>query len=285
MMNSIQSKPLGMHEYSIILCVIASFVCIGYLDHISGTEIRIFPLYFLPICLTAWRLGDIATALSVLVATAIWFIANYFTLSGQAISFNIMIINTFSQFIAFGSVSALLRWARVLLNRERELSSTDSLTGLANSRAFYASTENIIAFCKRKKKPLTLAYIDLDNFKSVNDKYGHKQGDHQLKSVAKSLKTTLRATDIIARLGGDEFIVCLPETSQTQASILLNRLHQVLKESIILDGLAFSASIGAICWEEPPEDIDNMISTADKIMYQAKKNGKNRVEIISVTAN
>lgn len=281
MMKDMSNRKKVMSPASVAAWVVVGFLSVGFVDFITGVEIRVYPLYFLPLSLAAWRLGRTGASLAVVAATATWVVSNL--AAGMHYSSDpIWIVNTFSQSLAFGMVAALLSWARNLLDREQSLSRTDSLTGLANARAFNSSAELAVAACRRNGRPLTLAYIDLDNFKCINDRYGHSRGDSLLRDVGKILRTSLRVTDSAARVGGDEFVVCLPETTQSQALPLLERLRAALAVALPVDECAISASIGAFCWDVPPDDVDAMITAADKIMYEVKKGGKNRVEIVSM---
>ncbi len=265
-------------------CVVVGLLFVGFVDFLSGVEIRAYPLYFLPLSLAAWRLGRSGAFLAVVAATIIWVLSNW-AAGMQYSAAHVWMLNTLSQTLAFGTVAAILSWSRSLLDREKALSRTDSLTGLANARAFHSSVELATAACKRNGRPLTLAYIDLDNFKCVNDRYGHSLGDALLKDVATILKNTLRITDSVARVGGDEFVVCLPETSQSQALPLLERLRAELAVVLPADECAISGSIGAFCWDVPLDSVDAMISAADQRMYEVKKGGKNRVSIVSMPRN
>lgn len=220
--------------------------------------------------------------LAVLSATTIWVLSNWAAGLQYSVS-QIWIINSLSQALAFGTVAALLSWARNLLAHEQEMSRTDSLTGLDNARAFRGAVGLAVAYCRLNKYPLTIAYIDLDNFKCINDRYGHSRGDALLRDVASILRNSLRATDSAARLGGDEFAVCLPQTSKSQAAPLLERLRAAIAVVDPAEECLISASIGAFCWEVPPESVDAIISAADKTMYAVKKGGKNGVEIISMS--
>jgi len=275
-------KPTGISTTLAVVLVVAGLLLVGFIDYISGVEIRSYPLYFLPVSLAAWRLGKVAAFLAVIAATIIWIVSNW-TAGLRYSTEHTWVLNSLSQLLAFSTIAVLLSWARNLLDREQALSRTDSLTGLANARAFHAFVELTAATCRRNGRPLTLAYIDLDNFKCVNDRYGHARGDALLKDVAAIFKKTLRATDSVARVGGDEFLVCLPETSQAQAHPLLERLRLALAIALPADECAVSASIGASCWDLPLESVDAMISAADQTMYEVKKGGKNRVAIVSMT--
>lgn len=262
-------------------CVVGGFLFVGFVDFISGDEIRTYPLYFLPLSLAAWRLGRTGAVLAAVAATAIWASSNW--IAGlQYSAGHIWIINSLSQALAFGTVAALLSWTRDLLEREQALSRTDSLTGLDNARAFHTAVGLAVASCRRNKRPLTVAYIDLDNFKCVNDRHGHSRGDALLRDVASILRDSLRVTDSAARVGGDEFVVCLPETSRLQAEPILERLRSSFAVVLPADECIITASIGAFCWDVPPDSVDAVISAADQAMYRVKKGGKNRVEIVSM---
>lgn len=264
-----------------VLIIVAGFLLVGLIDFVTGTEIRAYPIYFLPLSYAAWRFGYPGGAVATLAATTIWVLSN--RAAGMHYSMDhIWVLNALAQTVAFGTVALLLAWARRLLMREQALARADSLTGLPNARAFYDQVAVAMASCRRQQRPLTLAYIDLDNFKCVNDQHGHARGDAVLVEVADIMRSMLRATDIPARIGGDEFVLCLPETSGDQARALLMRLHAVLASRLPTEACAVSASIGALSWAVPPASVDAMIAAADQLMYQVKKNGKNRVEIVQV---
>lgn len=276
-MRDITEMPRGIAA----LCTVLSLLVAGGLDYLSGTEIRAFPLYFVSVCLAAWHFGKGAVFFVVLAAAITWVSVKF--LGGVHYSEDyIWPLNAFSQFLTFGIVASLIYWARELLAHERALSNTDRLTGLLNSRGFFSLVNLAVANSRRSRQPFTLAYIDLDNFKCVNDNFGHQRGDELLQSIASVLRGTLRQTDIYARLGGDEFIVCLPGASSVQAEQILERIRGQIVNTVPDNKCHVSASIGGLSWSEPPEDIDAMITAADTQMYEIKKAGKNRVKIVSI---
>jgi diguanylate cyclase (GGDEF)-like protein len=114
--------------------------------------------------------------------------------------------------------------------RERTLSRIDPLTGLANRRFFLELTQIELDWCRRHQSPLTIAYVDIDNFKTVNDTLGHQTGDRLLSEVSKTLKENVRSIDIAARPGGDEFVIMFPELESSKAQDVLNRLLSHLAE-------------------------------------------------------
>ncbi len=127
----------------------------------------------------------------------------------------------------------------------------------------------------RYNHSFTLAFFDVDNFKSVNDKFGHSQGDDLLIKITKTIKFNIRQTDILSRLGGDEFALLLLEIEAEQASIVLKRIHQELSMMIKIERLPISFSVGAITYYQTPQSVDHALEEADKLMYGVKSTGKN----------
>jgi diguanylate cyclase (GGDEF)-like protein len=133
----------------------------------------------------------------------------------------------------------------------------------------------------RYHHPITIAYFDLDDFKKVNDHFGHKTGDELLCSVATSMRNILRCTDIFARLGGDEFALLLPETDQQAAECVVRKIRTHLQAIMQLKEFQVTFSLGAICFTVPPASIDKMLAQADALMYTVKTQGKNNFIVTS----
>jgi len=162
------------------------------------------------------------------------------------------------------------------------LAHTDSLTGAGNTRSFYFHLTGEIERLTRYKRPFTIAYADLDHFKSVNDALGHTAGDELLRIVAVALKGVMRGSDFLARLGGDEFAILMPETNEISASIALERACEVVNLAIKTsagDVPGVGVTIGAMVFSTPPESADVAIMAADRVMYEGKHAGKNRIKI------
>jgi diguanylate cyclase (GGDEF)-like protein len=149
------------------------------------------------------------------------------------------------------------------------LAITDDLTGLANRRHFRAELERAIAVARRYDSPLSLILLDLDNFKSINDRYGHIRGDDALKVVADSIRRRLRAADLAARIGGDEFAVLLPETGRRQADALASTLAESIRTALPAP-LTTTASIGVSTFDRLGEA--DLLEEADGFLYKAKNN-------------
>lgn len=154
---------------------------------------------------------------------------------------------------------------------------TDELTGISNRRAFIEFFKKIFSLAKRHAYSLSLVTIDLDNFKEINDSFGHKAGDEVLEKVGKLLADNIRQEDMAARIGGDEFSVLLPETTQEKAVEFARRLKSKI-EQIDLDGISheLSASFG-VAELGTEESMDEFLQRADRNLYKAKKAGKNKI--------
>jgi diguanylate cyclase (GGDEF)-like protein len=161
-----------------------------------------------------------------------------------------------------------------------QLANTDVLTNLANRRFLIEQLEREFARAKRYRRPLSLIYLDLDGFKSVNDQFGHIIGDEMLRSAALSMRAVLRSTDLLARIGGDEFAVLLPETSVKNALGVAQKLSRALEASAAslgddIPALTFSAGVSQLLFED--ESVDDLLARADRVQYLAKSEGQGQI--------
>ena len=165
----------------------------------------------------------------------------------------------------------------------RRMATTDSLTGLNNRRRFMELIETELKRCRRYALPLSVLMFDADKFKRVNDTFGHDAGDRVLMDISRITALVMRETDFSGRLGGEEFALGLPLTDVDGATHLAHRLRQALAASSVdAEGtpIRYTASFGvACCLPDTPVDIKTLMKQADAAMYQAKANGRNRVEI------
>ncbi len=185
--------------------------------------------------------------------------------------------NAFVRLCFFLTVSYLLSRLKNSHMEAKLLARTDSLTGLLNPRAFNDSVQKEIDKARRFKRPFTVAYMDLDNFKMVNDQLGHSVGDALLQLVAETIKKNTRVVDIVARLGGDEFIILLPETGIESAQLVFRKLQERIMEAMQKKRWPITLSIGAVTYINPPDTVDNMIKKVDNLMYSAKNSGKSKI--------
>ena len=169
-----------------------------------------------------------------------------------------------------------------LENQLKDLSEKDPLTGLYNRRYFEKEIIKQFSRCKRYKEILSVAFIDIDYFKKVNDNYGHDIGDEVLKNLANLVVPQLRVNDLFARFGGEEFILLLPNTSQDAALQLLERLRLLIKDHNVETGrgkISFTISIGITEITDHDIDYHTMVKRADEALYKAKEGGRDQVVI------
>jgi diguanylate cyclase (GGDEF)-like protein len=249
---------------------------IGYLDYLTGFELSCSLFYLLPISIAAWFV-DRNTALVASVLSALtWYIANVLVGAGYSPSW-IAIWNTLIRLGFFTIATLLLTDLRQAIKREKNLSHTDDLTGVKNSRYFYELASMELLRAMRYNHPLTLAYMDVDDFKGVNDRFGHVVGDRLLRAVAETLKTTLRRTDVVARVGGDEFVLLLPETGEAAAKAAFTRIHSSLCEKMLENNWEVTFSIGVVTYNKFYLQADEVLREVYELMEQVKESGKNDI--------
>lgn len=258
--------------------IVLLLLAIGLADYVTGTEIRLFPFYFIPVAIAAARFGRRVALVTAVSAALLWVLVTYE--SGLHYSEPwIWIWNTAIQALAFWIVAELVAQLHAARQRESSLARVDRLTGLLNRRAFLEQAPQLMALCRRHQWPLTLAFIDLDHFKELNDSLGHRRGDEALSEIADIMRARLRASDLISRIGGDEFAVMLPSLDAGEAGVILERLRAGIEQRMRAMGCAVTASIGAINCAHPSAPIEQAMEEADRVMYIAKRAGKNRIEL------
>lgn len=264
-----KSALLGMASIFVIL--------IGYINHLAGVEISVSILYLLPVSLVSWCGGRREGGLIALASSISWFVADMY--AGR--NYSHPIIYYWNLAVMFGFlfiVNFALSGFKKALEKEKNLARVDSLTGVANSRYFFDLAEKEIERFHRYRHPLTILYLDCDNFKNLNDNFGHQIGNRFLNLLAAILQNNTRTCDIVARLGGDEFAILMPETGDQIVPQGIQRLHTRLVEALRKKGWPITLSMGAAIYLYPPASADEMIKSADRLMLQAKSEGKNRVQ-------
>jgi diguanylate cyclase (GGDEF)-like protein len=248
---------------------------ISILDWVTGPELAFSVFYTLPISFAAYTLGNRWGLVVAAFAAVAWFaidVQDHVYTHPAFYLWNTVVRGSF-----FVAIAMLVARNRALMVRARQLALADGLTGAANSRAFRDAMEREIGRSDRTGRPYSVVYIDLDNFKTVNDTLGHAEGDALLRDVSQTLKARLRSADLLARLGGDEFAVLLPETDVAGAEQVTLALHKALKHLFLDRHSALGASIGAVSFSTAHISVDEALSRADALMYRVKHGGKNAV--------
>jgi diguanylate cyclase (GGDEF)-like protein len=249
---------------------------VGALDFLTGYELAFSLFYLIPISMLAWLGSQRLGILAAFASASVWLAADVAAGSSYSRLF-IYVWNTFIRLSFFVITVLLLSTTKKTLEREKELARTDYLTGAANSRFFYDLLQMEIDRFQRYKRLFTLAYIDLDNFKTVNDRFGHLEGDRVLRTLVESAKKSLRKTDVVARLGGDEFALLLPETDLESARLVIAKIHASLLKEMRRSHWPVTFSIGVLTCNAFPGTADELVKKTDELMYAVKCGGKDAI--------
>ena len=189
----------------------------------------------------------------------------------------------FSVNILLASVGFVVMGHEKLVENYRELANHDELTGLYNRRKFIEEAERELQKAARYDRNIAVLILEIDNFKVINDTFGHHAGDAVIKDIAAVMRENFREVDLFARYGGEEFIALLPESKLADAAALAERVRVSINQRIVHvggDKMVYSASFG-IAQARPEEQLTHLIARADTALYAAKNAGKNRVELSS----
>lgn len=254
--------------------VVSAFLLllVGTLDYVTGPELSFSLFYLIPIVVSSWALRGNYGILTAFLSTILWL---YIEMISTIDHHNIF-IHLWNAIIRLGFflLPALLLKS---LEQERLHARTDFLTGAFNHRHFHEVLQGEVDRSARYNLTFTVAFIDTDNFKAVNDTFGHTFGDETLKTIVEVMKKNLRKTDTIARVGGDEFIILLPETGEQAARTVIKNLWTKLKDEMLTKKCPISFSVGVLTLTAPKVTTDQILNLTDKIMYLVKNNGKDNI--------
>ncbi len=250
---------------------------VGSVNYLVGVEISLFILYLLPVSLVSWFVGNREGVFIAFGSSASWYVVEWFLgrqYSRPVLHFwNGAVLICFFMIINF-AVAAF----KEAMEKEKNLARVDSLTGLTNSMYFHEMIKGEIERSRRYRHPMALLYLDCDNFKKMNDKYGHQIGNRFLRYLATILESNIRITDTVARLGGDEFAILMPETGREFVPYAVERLHSRLVGGLHKAGWPVTLSLGAAIHLDPPGSAEELIKSADRLMLRAKSEGKNKIQ-------
>jgi diguanylate cyclase (GGDEF)-like protein len=270
----VEKVPLWLALLLSLLGVLLVTVSDVWLSRVFNYDFSLTAFYCLPVGATAWILGMRGGLLISGFATAGDFTASCLGAAHRH-SYGVVLLDTLFAVGAYIGTSYFLAEMRWHLDRERRFSRLDQVTGVCNLRSFLEEARVEVVRMGRYGHALSVAYLDIDDFKLVNDNWGHQSGDRVLKVVAQRARAELRSVDVVARIGGDEFAILLPETSHERARRVIHRLRQeVSKACRNLPGGPVTFSIGVKTFVKAPEDLEELLHTADTLMYSVKRNGK-----------
>ena len=245
---------------------------VGVVDYASAAALSLSVFYMVPILLLSWYVGLWAGLLA-FVLSAMDLLVSELLHQPSGGRF-LPIWNASLELVLFLVVIYLTTSLKKTLERERRFARTDHTTGAMNARAFEEYAERELSRLARYKKPFTIAYADLDDFKTINDRFGHVTGDAVLSKLAETVREGIRGGDVLARLGGDEFALLLPECGPKNAPAVLRRIHARIREVMKANGWPATVSIGAVTFASAPKSYEEMLAAIDGLMYEAKRGGK-----------
>jgi diguanylate cyclase (GGDEF)-like protein len=260
----------------------ALVAAVAMADFSTRYETAISLLYLAPLVATAWFSWQ-GIALVVALLSGVSDVLLSYIMTGSADAMNVL--NAGIQTVFFTVFAFVLLALRKSQAHLKTLSRTDPLTGALNSRCFFeaGNLEALRSF--RYHHPFSVVFIDIDDFKLVNDKLGHSAGDVLLCDIVKKIQGTIRNTDVLARLGGDEFSVLLPETGEEAAQIAVARIRKSLSSAEAAKPGAVTFSVGLVTNLGVQISFEEVLKMADDLMYEAKRAGKNTLRQTVFCAN
>jgi diguanylate cyclase (GGDEF)-like protein len=252
-----------------LFMALVSLLVLGVMDTFTGPHLVFSDFYIVVVALSAWRMGRWPAGTIALTSVVIEGISD--ELAGKVYPhWGVTAWNLFADLLVFLLIVELIVRLHESLIHEKALARSDPLTGLANRRRFTEAATGEIERLRNYRRPFTLAMMDLDRFKALNDSRGHKAGDRLLKEFAESLRSRVRTTDLAGRLGGDEFAVLFPETDEKGARSVVSEMHEILNRNLSEGKWPVTVSIGAVTFRKSPKTVEEMLSITDKHLYQVK---------------
>jgi diguanylate cyclase (GGDEF)-like protein len=259
--------------------VLATFLFLldEYIDYLTGPELNVSFFHLIPVFLIVWNAGLLpGLVYDVFCAGVILFVS---TLPAGGYPNSVQVFNALASLIFLGAFTGVLSLLKKHLEQVTARADLDGLTRLLNSTSFTKQAELEVRASACGGRPFTILYIDVDNFKTVNDTLGHAAGDEVLKAVGKFLAGHFRKDDLRTRIGGDEFAVFLPDYSLEEAKRDIPPFHESLNRVLAASQAAVTCSIGGMTFTKAPPTLQDALHEADMLMYQVKMSGKNNFRL------
>jgi diguanylate cyclase (GGDEF)-like protein len=265
-------KPVWLGLGLLVLSAVA------FLDYLTGVEFSFSLFYLLPITLISWAISERFGLAFAILSSCVWIAVDILSGNSNRTSNLLAYMWNATTRLGFFLLPVFMIRLHRAMQHEQELARTDFLTGVLNARFFHELAQMEINRSFRYERPFTIAFIDVDNFKTINDTFGHTTGDVVLRTIAMNMKAHLRKTDIVSRVGGDEFVVLLPETNAQTAPVVISNMQHALLKELKENGWPVTFSMGVLTLSAQQLSVDEMLGRADQLMYMVKNNGKNNIQ-------
>jgi diguanylate cyclase (GGDEF)-like protein len=261
---------------AVLILAFTAFALVVAADFVTSYELSLSAFYVLIILAVSWFGGVWWGGLFALLATFSEFATGI--LSGNPFAAEAYYyISNGNRLFAYLLIAYLTATVRHLYEQAQSAARVDFVTGATNSTGFYEKVAIEMSRHRRSRAPFTVANVSCDYFKVINDGLGHREGDRVLMTIAQTLQSNLRLTDVVARLGGDEFGLILPQTTEADALAVVKKLCTQLDRSMASHEWPITFSVGVGIFTEVPPDVDETIAFCERLMRRVKSLGKNKI--------
>jgi len=263
--------------------IFSMLLLVGLIDFRTGDQLDLSVFYLPFVALTVWVAGLRASLYMALFASVLWLVDD-FAVPQVPLPEMFKYWQTAMRFVVFASFAGVIAQLRASLDREKLQARRDVLTGLLNVRGILEAAEVEVTRSQRHGRPLTIAFLDCDNFKQVNDDLGHSVGNELLVEIGRTLLASIRGSDVAGRMGGDEFLLLFPELDGQAARQAIEKSLSQLAEVMRKHDWPVTFSVGLASFAIAPDSVDELVRVADDLMYEAKRSGKNTVRSLDIEA-
>ena len=265
---------------ALALCA-ALFIAVALADMLTPPELNLALAFVFVVLIATWNLGWARGLAFALAGCLVQYVA-LLSHASEILYTPVWFAWVANRCIILLLVVALTHPLKVLFDRHAAAARIDSLTGAANHKHFHEALQAEASRSARSGAPFSVAFLDCDDFKLVNDHFGHAVGDKVLRGIVNAASACTRRSDTVARLGGDEFAILLPSAGAAEALVVVRRFREVLESEQRPHPWASTVSIGLASFARGPIHADAVMSICDALMYRAKRSGKGHLEHESI---
>lgn len=269
---------LGKRTYPqiIVICLLLVALILK-IAILSGYKISVSIFLLIPVAISSWYVGRGAGILFSIFAAILWLLIDILFFDHPCMNPPSPYWNAVIRMCFFLITVQIFSYLKIHFDIGKLQARTDDLTRLLNVRGFAEHAEKLFGVAARHNRHISLIYIDLDDFRKMNERFGKGEGDKLLQVVGVKIASSLRASDVAGRMGSDEFAIVLPETDESGARAMVDTFRPTLLQEMEKNHWPVSFSMGVVTFNSPRASLDDAIKIADSLMHQAKENGKDNI--------